>query len=529
MPRSRTRTAAHLSVGALLLAAVALATTGTAEAEHASLEGPPPSVATSVPYRWIPRAESTDTAPSEGALRRRFAGLAEHLEPTGERRLPATVTETLDGIVSKASRRADIAVHARDLTTGAVLYDSGGDTLLNPASNQKVLTSAVALDLLGPDYTFKTRVLRAGRALVLVGQGDPVLDGDDLQAMAVIVAEQVDLGDVDQIIVDDAAFGDRRFGPGLYDPEGFGAAHEAPSGALSVDFNTVEVKVASVAGETLPSVEVDGAGAHVEVRNEASVGRRGFISVHTYAEGDKTIVHVKGSMSRRARPVVVRRRILDPGLHAGTVFAARLAEQWSSEALPVVRGETPAGAESVIVNASAPLSEVLERGLAFSNNFIAEQLLRTMAWRVYDEPGTWDAGVEILEAYWAGLGRDDAPVLENGSGLSRRGRLTAAGLVDVLAAAHRETPALLDALPASGEPGTLRTRLRRSEGRVRAKTGTLYGVTGLTGVLTDRDGAPKVAFSILVNAHHAGAMPAAKRRKVEDKLVYTLLGGVPGL
>lgn len=522
MSRRWMHTAGRLSVGATLLVALAFGATQTADAGDVSLEASTPT-ATPVPYRWIPRAQPEQTAPSEGALLRRFAGLASHLQPTGERSLSAEVTEELDAIVAKASRRADIAVHVRDLETGAVLYDAGGDALLNPASNQKVLTAAVALDLLGPDYTFETRVLRAGRSLVLVGEGDPVLDGDDLQAMAVIVADQIDLGDVDRIIVDDSAFAARRFGPGLYDPDGFGAAHEAPSGALSVDFNTVEVKVAAVVGETLPSVEVEGAGAHVEVRNEAAVGRRGSIAVQTFAEGDKTVVHVKGSMSRRARPVVVRRRILDPGLHAGTVFAARLAEQWSSEPLAVVRGETPRGADSVVVNDSAPLSEVLERGLAYSNNFIAEQLLRTMAWRVYDEPGTWDSGVEILEAYWAGLGREDTPVLENGSGLSRRGRLSAAGLVDVLSAAHRETPTLLDALPASGEPGTLRVRLRRSDGRVRAKTGTLYGVTGLTGVLADRSGTPKVAFSILVNAHNAGAMPAAKRRKVEDKLVYALL------
>ncbi len=525
MPRRWTRTAARFGVGATLLVAVALGTTTAAEAEHVELEGSSTPASTALPYRWIPRAHPQSMAPSDGALQRRFAGLVTHLEPTGERSLPSEATEALDAIVAKASRRADIAVHARDLSTGAVLYDADGDALLNPASNQKVLTSAVALDLLGPEYTFETRVLRAGRALVIVGEGDPVLDGDDLQAMAVIVAEQLDLGDVDRIVVDDSAFAARRFGPGLYDPEGFGAAHEAPSGALSVDFNTVEVRVAAVAGETLPSVEVEGAGAHVEVRNEAEVGRRGFISVQTYAEGDKTIVHVRGSMSRRARGVVVRRRVMDPGLHAGTVFAERLAVQWESEPLPVERGSTPSIGETLVINDSAPLAEVLERGLAYSNNFIAEQLLRTMAWRVYDEPGSWDSGVEILEAYWAGLGRDDAPILENGSGLSRRGRLSAEGLVDVLAAAHRETPALLDALPAAGEPGTLRTRLRRSNGRVRAKTGTLSGVTGLTGVITDHEGKPQVAFSILVNAHNAWAMPAAKRRKVEDEVVYALLDG----
>ena len=441
--------------------------------------------------------------------------------------MPDAEREALDAIVAKATRRADVAVHARDLRTGAVLYDHAGDALLNPASNQKVLTSAVALDLLGPDYTFETTVFRVGRTLVLRGEGDPTLDRDDLQAMAVIVAEQLELGEVERIVVDDTAFADRRFGPGLYDAGGHGAAHEAPSGALSVDFNTVEIRVAPQVGESEPRVDVDAAGEHVEVLNEASVGRRGGIGVRTFAQGERTVVHVRGSMSRKARAVVVRRRIHDPALHAGSVFAARLAEQWQAEPLPVERGAVSGDAEVLVVNASAPLSEVLDRGLAFSNNFIAEQVLRTMAWRVYDEPGSWASGVEILEAYWRGLGRRDDLVVENGSGLSRRGRLTAQGLVDVLVAAHHETPTLLDALPATGEPGTLRARLRRADGRVRAKTGTLDGVSGLTGVLTDDDGTPQVAFSVLVNAHHSAFMPAASRRRVEDQVVLALLATQP--
>lgn len=462
------------------------------------------------------------SAPVDGALARRFAGLSAHLEGTAPGDLDPLAQTQLDGIVGRASRRAHIAVHARDLRTGAVLYDHDGDALLNPASNQKVVTAAVALDLLGPEYTFETQVFHSGRDLVLRGEGDPSLGRDDLQAMAVIVAEQLELGDVDRLVVDDSVFAERRFGPGFSD-EGTSAAHEAPSGALAVDFSTIEVRVAPVAGSSVPSVEIDAAGAHVEVRNEASVGRRGAIAVRTFVEGDKTIVAVHGSMSRSARAVVVRRRVLDPGLHAGTVFAARLAEQWEAEPLPVVRGTLAARAELMLVNDSAPLAEVLDRGLAYSNNFIAEQVLRTMAWRVFDEPGTWEGGTEIVQAYWAGLGRDDGAVIENGSGLTRRGRLTAAGLVDVLVAASRETPELLEALPVSGEPGTLRARLRRADGRVRAKTGTLNGVSGLSGVLTDSSGRPAVAFSILVNAKPNASMPAASRRRVEDQLVLVLL------
>ncbi len=522
MSSSWTSIAARGVVGVGLLAAALLGTSKTAEADLAGLDSQIPPSYAPLRYHWVPRASEPTSTPAEGALARRFSGLAAHLEGAATAELDPQLQAQLDGIVARASRKANLAVHARDLRTGAVLYDHAGDTLLNPASNQKLLTAAVALDLLGPEYTFETQVFRSGDDLILRGEGDPLLGRDDLQAMAVIVAEQLELGDVDRLVIDDSAFADRRFGPGFSD-EGTSAAHEAPSGALAVDFSTIEVRVAPTVGSSSPSVEVDAAGAHVEIRNQATVGRRGVIAVRTFAEGDKTIVAVRGSMSRKARAVVVRRRVLDPGLHAGTVFAARLAEQWEAEPLPVVRGTLGAHADLIVANDSAPLAEVLDRGLAYSNNFIAEQVLRTMAWRVFDEPGTWAGGTEIARAYWTGLGRDDGVIIENGSGLTRRGRLTAEGLVDVLVAASHETPEILDALPVSGEPGTLRARLRRADGRVRAKTGTLNGVSGLSGVLTDPSGRPAVAFSILVNAKSRSYMPAASRRRVEDQLVLALL------
>jgi D-alanyl-D-alanine carboxypeptidase/D-alanyl-D-alanine-endopeptidase (penicillin-binding protein 4) len=171
--------------------------------------------------------------------------------------------------------------------------------------------------------------------------------------------------------------------------------------------------------------------------------------------------------------------------------------------------------------------EILDRGLAYSNNFIAEQVLRTLAWRSTGEPGNWAAGDDILLGYWSALGRDpDEIVVQNGSGLSRVGRLTSAGLVDLIALANRgsgPSRALLDVLPVAGEPGTMRSRLRLSGKRVRAKTGTLDDVSGLTGVITSEDGTPVVAFSILINARDTARLGAPLRREIEDRIVTATL------
>ncbi len=478
-------------------------------------------------YQWAPVEAAPD--PDAGALDRRFGSVAMALSerPKGTANVadPQGLAAAVHAIVTRVGGRAEVAVLARDLGTGEVLVEHRADEPQNPASNQKLLTAAAALEVLGPGYVFDTEVRRAGNDLYLRGSGDPSLDHDDLQAMAVLVAEQVDLAEIERLVVDDTAFSERRFGPG-FDPQGVGVAYEAPSGALSVDFNTVEVRVVPVRGASRPRVELDAAGSHVVVINEARVGRRGSIDVQTEYDGTNTLVRVRGWMSPRARAVTVRRRIHDPGLHAGSVFAERLAAVTSSAPLPVTRGGTPLDADEVVVNQSAPLVEILDRGLAYSNNFIAEQVLRTTAWRVFEEPGDWTMGAEILEAYWSALGRGaDDLVVENGSGLTHRGRLTAGGLVDLLTLAHRNADeGLLDTLPVAGEPGTLRGRLlRRGRGRVRAKTGTLRGISGLSGVITAPDGTPQVAFSILVHADEPHRMAAPARRRVEDRIVGAVL------
>ena len=131
----------------------------------------------------------------------------------------------------------------------------------------------------------------------------------------------------------------------------------------------------------------------------------------------------------------------------------------------------------------------------------------------------------MVQAYWETLGLPSgALVFENGSGFSQRGRVTTSALVDLIAVAHRVQgqEGLLSALPVAGADGTLRARLRRSGKRVRAKTGTMDGISGLSGVITSEDGVPQVAFSILSNLR-AGEASGPARKRVEDRIVMAVL------
>lgn len=442
----------------------------------------------------------------------------------------------LSRLVAPLARNTDVSVHVRELASDDVLFDYRGDEPLNPASNHKLLTTSAALDLLGPEFRFETRALHHEDALYLIGEGDPSLDHLALRELASAVSSELGAATPRRIVVDDLAFSPRTLAPGFSDL-GPGASFQAPSGALSLDFNTVRVSVRAPRGRAKPGqvprleVELQPPSTHLVVDDQASVGR-GSLQVRTYAgmevDGQaRTVVELSGKL-RAGRSLTVRRRVVDPGLYTGGALAVLLAGPGGTP-LPVTRGAAPEPEAQPRVLArreSPPLRTVIGGALAWSNNFMAEQLLRTLGWRMTGSPGDWDNGAEVVQAYWETLGLPaGALVFENGSGFSERGRVTTSALVDLIAVAHRVQgqEGLLSALPVAGADGTLRARLRRSGKRVRAKTGTMNGISGLSGVITTDEGVPQVAFSILSNLRAGEPASGPARKQVEDRVVMAVL------
>jgi D-alanyl-D-alanine carboxypeptidase/D-alanyl-D-alanine-endopeptidase (penicillin-binding protein 4) len=470
----------------------------------------------------LPELPDVSADDEEAAIwRERILDRLEHLEPPTvlEGDEDTQLRAALDLVLSSARGRA-LAVHVRDLDSGRVLYDHRGSEPLVPASNQKLLTATAALELLGPDYRFQTRVYRHEDALYLVGEGDPGLMEDHLYALASQTVVAGELDGIRRIVVDDSAFGSRFFGPG-YDPEGAGPAYMAPSGALSMTFNTVELRVRPGKVGSPAHVSAVPESTHVQLRNDTHTGSGRALQAVSSRAGEHTLLEVSGSIRGGHRPVSIRRRITDPGLYTGGAFATVLAHQAQDTPLSVERGALPQDASLVAVHDSAPLVDILDSAMKYSNNFTSEQVLRTLGWRASGQ-GTWEAGTAVVERFWAGIGHDaDAVRVVNGSGLTRRGRATAHALVDVLALSHRPgsgASTLPASMAQSGGPGTLRNRLPFAGAHLRAKTGTLAGVTALSGVVTSKDGQHTWGFSILVNGGRADA-----NRRVQDRMVAAML------
>ncbi|MBP2417738.1 D-alanyl-D-alanine carboxypeptidase/D-alanyl-D-alanine-endopeptidase [Microlunatus capsulatus] len=342
-----------------------------------------------------------------------------------------------------------------DLRTGEVLYRHRAGSPAIPASTTKLLTSAAALSLLGPEHVFTTDVVRAGAGrIVLVGGGDPYLAGRtpadgapaaaSLPALAAATATALRKAGTTEVTLgyDDSLFSGPAWNPRW--PAGY-ADQVTPVSALWVD------------------------------------------------EG-------------RTAGVSPGPRVEDPAGEAARAFAKAL-EKRGVEVTRTREAEAPASAPRLARVTSPPLEQVVQRLLLASDNDAAEVLLRQVALAA-DAEGSTAAGTRAVRRTLDRLGvwPDDAR-LADGSGLARETRVPADALVDLLRLAadpdHPELRAVLTGLPVAGVEGSLRHRYtdeasRAGRGLVRGKTGTLTGVHALAGYLRTQDGT-QLAYAFLVN------------------------------
>ncbi|WP_158581526.1 D-alanyl-D-alanine carboxypeptidase/D-alanyl-D-alanine endopeptidase [Actinomadura spongiicola] len=431
---------------------------------------------------------------------------------------------------------ATVGVVVRDAASGGVLYDRGGDTPVVPASNNKLYTSASAFGVLGAGYRFRTTVSVKGGNLYLTGTGDTTMRAADYDRLAGAVAARGITTIEGDLVADDTWFGGERVRRD-WDPEDLQYAYAGRISALTVspnaDFDAGSVGVsvtAAGAGEPV-GVALTPATGVVKVDNRATTGPAGSRSTITVqrANGSDTIV-ISGSHPAGAPAKEFLRTVEDPALYAADVFRRALRAHGVRVAGTIERGRTPADATTVAARTSMPLSRLAAPFMKLSNNVIAETLVKAVGRKVHGR-GTWRAGLPAVTAYLRRLGVDPARVtMTDGSGLARSNRTTAAQLGVLLGNARRQAwfPAWYAALPVAGRPdrlvgGTLAKRMvgTAAAGNVHAKTGTLTGVTALSGYVTRPDGRTLV-FSSVFNGY-AGRAP----KDVEDAIAVRLATPAP--
>ncbi len=439
------------------------------------------------------------------------APLASMAEPPSE--LPSSIAEILRAGPIHDSRTG---VLVTDLDSGRVVYAKNADELLNPASNMKLLTTVSALATLGPDYRFDTEIYvgeapKAGvvkGALYLRGKGDPSLTTERLFR---IVRDLKHLGVKEvtgNLVIDDTYFDAEYDGPG-WEQDDSDRPYMAGAGAVSLNFNSVGIHVHPGEGQGARGrVELEPASDYLVLENlaeTASGGARARIVASSIEDGNRQRIVVRARLPVGSRGAVVYRRISNPPRYTGETFKALLAEQGIRLRGKVVLGKVPAELRPFLVDRSEPLTVLVHKLNKWSQNHMAEMLLKTMGAEAGGTPGTWSKGVAAIEDFLAtqvGIPRGSM-VIRNGSGLNDTNRLSARHLVKLIEwVEHRSliAPELLSSLPIAGIDGTTRNRLggTLAQGRLRAKTGTLQNVTALAGIVDAVNGR-HFAFAILVN------------------------------
>lgn len=431
-----------------------------------------------------------------------------------------------------------VGVHVLSLNDGRTLFEHNANKLFNPASNMKILTTSAALWYLGPSYKFRTEARRDPRMrdgvvdgnLYIKGYGDPTLTTEEVFGFVNDIALHGITKIKGDLVVDDSFFDNVIEGPG-WEQERSDQAYAAPIGALSVDFGTFNVRVlpgTSIGdpAEVLVWPPVDA----IEITPSVSTigaGTRGRVFVGTSKQqGDKIRVSVRGTVSLGdPEGVSVRRRVQNPTLYAGDAIAGMLRMRGIEIKGKVRAGRMPhADVVHVATHLSRPLADIISTLNKYSNNFMAEQILKTVGAEMSDPPGTWDKGVDVLRRFLVEIGiPNGAFVLGNGSGLNDVNRLTPAEVTRVLQAMHARfevAPEFVASLAVAGSSGTIVGRFENSPAiaRLRAKTGTLNGVSALSGYVVTQSNRV-LAFSVIMNDYSGRARTMWR---IQDKIGIAL-------
>ncbi len=437
----------------------------------------------------------------------------------------ARLRSELKGILkAPALNHAIAGVHIRSVTDGRTIFSHNANKLFNPASNQKLLTTAAALYYLGPSYRFRTEVRRTGQLragvldgdLYIVGRGDPTLTTETLFGLVNEIAMR-GIGRVTGDLYVDDTFFDRVFeGPG-WDQEVGDHAYAAPVGALSVNFNTFAVRIlpgAKVGGRLKAEVWPPAPSIQVLMRGKTRRrGTRSRLYVGTTRQpNDSVRLTVRGVLPISAHNGrVIRRRVHRPHQYAGEMIRELLKMRGIKVGGRVKVGAAdPDSTTLVYTHWSAPLADVISTLNKYSNNFMAEQILKTLGAEVSGVPGTWDKGNEAVAAFLTEIGVPaDSFVLANGSGLNDANRVTPTQITLLLQQMHERfdlRAEYVSSLAVAGASGTINGRFENSPAvsKLRAKTGTLTGVSALSGyVVTKSD--EVLAFSVMMNDYRGRA------------------------
>ena len=439
-------------------------------------------------------------------------------------RLPAPLAQALAqaGIPESA-----VAVYAQEVGAEEPLLAVGAERALNPASAMKLVTTYAALELLGPAYVWPTEILTTGAMqqdtlsgdLVLKGYGDPKLTLENFWLLLKSLRGRGVREIRGDLVLDRSYFSSEGYDPARFDDQPTRPYNTGPD-ALLVNYKAIRVQFIPEPEARSVRIAVEPALPQVAIVNNLTLDNAacgdwvGRLKLESQGSSQQARLAFNGNFAASCGERVRHFSVLGHAQYIHSLFQELWREMGGSFGGGVRDGPAGSGARLLAAAQSPALAEIARDINKFSNNVMARQLFLTLGATGGGAPATADKANRTIRQWLAqkGLNMPEL-VLENGSGLSRLERISAANLGRLLVSAFRSPvmPELIASLPVAAVDGTMRKRLSGAEiaGQAHIKTGSLAGVRSIAGYVLDNQGR-RVAVVLIVNHANAGAGQAAQ-------------------
>jgi D-alanyl-D-alanine carboxypeptidase/D-alanyl-D-alanine-endopeptidase (penicillin-binding protein 4) len=428
---------------------------------------------------------------------------------------------------------ANISLLVKDLNTNQTLYQYCPKNSLTPASTMKLVTTATALEMLGPDFCFKTTLAIDGKItkdsilqgnLYIHGSGDPTIGSEKtgdayfltkwVQAVKAAGINKIN----GQIIADASAFDDEGVNP-HWTWEDIGNYYAAGAYGIAYKDNTCRVVLHSGNEDTTPEIlrtmpEIKG----LTFENYLKSTKINYDSAYFYGAPHSNLRIIRGEIPANKTEFIVKCDIPNPGLLLAEHFQLKLIQsgvsvsQKPTDIVPYFYNS-----KVIYTHLSPTLSQIITETNIHSNNLYAEQVFRYLG---FSGKSTSNQAIKNIRSFWKLKGLPVEELFQlDGCGLSPSDAVSAEFLVDLLIFMNKSPnkDVFFNSLPVAGESGTLSNFLKNTDlkGKVHAKSGTITRVKSFAGYLDANN--KKIVFALLINNANGGSKEVT--RKIEEFLL----------
>jgi len=432
-----------------------------------------------------------------------------------------------------------------ECNTGETLLATNPQYCLVPASVQKLLTSAAALEILGGNFQFKTLLCANGKMenrklsgdVIISGGGDPSLGSGyfsiekEKPAFLSVWISMIQTAGIDTIdgtiIADPHCFSDIDVPPSwLW--EDLGNYYGAAASGINVFDNTFSIEFQTPVENDKPTeiINIQPEIPKLILKNEVVSSAEQKDGTTVFGNANNNVRLIRGTLPSGKSSYPIKASIPNPAL----LTAYQLKESLSDSGI-VVTGEAKVSQKQIPTDrlqimgvwSSPALSQIVEKMNHESSNLYAEAILKQIALTQKGE-GTSEKGTEALMDFWKSKGINGTLKLADGSGLSRQNTLTAQTLTDLLVFMKNNSrwyEEFFQSIPVTGMDGTQKYYFQDSflKGKLRAKSGSMKGVRSFAGYMTTQKGT-EIAFCVIVNHFECGSFEMASKLEKLIEEIY---------